>query len=169
MTRQIDLSKRLSSEDREYLVQRGRTQDIENNEAQFGKSSGMSSSQRDDRIAELQSELAKLIAERDFEQNPNVENPVVGVGGGLIDRTHVEGVPPVVVAAQPVPVLDDYDTDQKKWTATALRSEINERNEQRKGDGLPALSNSGNRAEMIKLLRQDDSEIAAAQAEENAK
>lgn len=162
MSKRIDLEKPLSPEDRQYLVDRNRLREVDENEARFGRNSGMSSEQRSARIAELESELATLRQEQAIEENPNVFQTRAGIGGGLKDNTNVDGKRPEGAPADPT---DDYETDNR-WTAGALKKELERRNAERAEAKLEPLSTSGNKSELIERLRMDDREIAEQQDED---
>jgi len=159
MAMKIDMDKPLSPEARQYLLDRGRADQVEANEAKHGKQSGLSRAQRDERIVELRAELERLEHENAREDNPNVANPLAGIGGGVQDNTVVDGQRP---EGAPEAQSDDYE-DGKKWTAGSLREEVVRRNEERVKDNLEPLATTGSKAELIERLRRDDKEIQEAQ------
>jgi len=138
-------------------VERGRTKEIEENEAQFGRDSGLNLETKKARVVELESELSSLRQEIATEENPNEANPGAGgLGGGLRDNTVVDGERP---AGAPRDATDDYD-DTEKWTKAKLSDELKRRNKEREENDLEPLRTTGNRSELVDALRLDDKELA---------
>lgn len=54
MSRQIDLTKKLSDEDREYFIARGEYVVVERNDAQFGRDASKDASESEDSVAAVE-------------------------------------------------------------------------------------------------------------------
>lgn len=158
MSKKVDLSKPLSPEDRQYLMDRGRVAEVEANEAEHGKQSGMTKDQRQRRIADIMAELRQLEEEQNREDNPNEANPTPGIGGGVRDNTVVDGKRPTDATPD---LSDDYE-DERKWNKAKLVDELKGRNREREENNLPLLRTTGTRSELVEELRRDDQEIASS-------
>jgi hypothetical protein len=167
MARQIDWDKELSDEDRTWAEQRpdmpagnGMTvrERLAANDEKFGKAAKDAKKSRAERIQDLegvianaQNEIERLQREQAEEDRVNASvtgDPAVGL---VRDNTPVDGERP---AGAPEPV-QTYD-DEKHWTVARLRQEIESRNPDREAAGLPAMSTSGKRSELVERLQQDD-------------
>ena len=157
MSRKIDFNKKLSAEDREFLLGNGRTAEVDKNDAEHGVDSSnptMTREQRDERIAALRSELAMLEHLNAVEDNPNLaQGGLAGIVGGVKDNTVVDGEVPV---GAPVEQGDNYET----MTVSRLKEELAARNKERFEAELTELSLNGTKAELVERLRQDDREAA---------
>lgn len=134
MSRQIDITKPLSDEDRQYLEDRARHEDLRRN--------------------------AEIVGEREAD----VLTPINDGNTGDVDpfkaddgTEQITGTNPgerTVTAAQAadtgVPTADDAgdepDDDYENWTNEDLRDELENRD----------LSKSGNKQELVARLREDD-------------
>lgn len=132
------------------------------NDERFGREAKLASMSREERIAELRSQMAdaqneieRLEREQAEEDNQNVAVLGNPEQGGLIrDNTGVDGQPP---EGAPEPA-QDY-SDEKYWTIARLQEEIDSRNVDRKAAGLEPMSRTGKRAELVERLQQDDKEL----------
>lgn len=136
MSRTIDLTEKLSEEDREYLLARGREQQVFQNDAEF--------------VGDPESvRVANYIPGTSIDRaegvppTPNGDSRVV-MGGGEVevdeDGDELEDTPDS--AAHLGETEDNYDT----WDKAGLRAELENRE----------LPTSGNKAELIARLREDD-------------
>lgn len=138
MSREVDLSQKLSEEDREYLLARGREQQVFVNDAQF----------TGDPEAVRQ---ANYIPGTSIDRAPGVPatpngDRLVVMGGGEveIDEDGDElGDSPESHAA-----LEDSDDEYDTMDKASLKAELDSRE----------LSTSGNKAELIARLRADDAD-----------
>jgi hypothetical protein len=148
MSRQIDITKPLSDEDRQYLEDRARHEDLRRN--------------------------AEIVGEREAD----VLTPINDGNTGDVDpfkaddgTEQITGTNPgerTVTAAQAadtgVPTADDADDagdepdddydDEDEWSFRDLQAEIKDRNEGR--DEADKISAQGSRPELIARLREDD-------------
>lgn len=132
MSRQIDLTKPLSDEDREYLESRARHREVEINDAEFGDTVA-SGNVPDDSL------------EASTERSPDAQPASVG-------DQNPEGIPSPVAevladaeAEDSEEDIDNYDSEPS-WSYAELQAEAKDRK-------LPA---GGSRAEIIARLREYD-------------
>jgi len=172
MARQIDWTKPLSDEDRTWAEQRldmaagnGMTigQRIEENDLEHGKAAKDAKKSRAERMADLRTiiadatnELARLEQEQIDEDNRNVAlSGDFSTGGTIVDNTPVNGEKPEGAST----AVETYE--DKRWTVSALQTEIDKRNEERAEASLPPLNRTGTKSELVERLMEDDREIAA--------
>ena len=175
--RQIDWSKPLSDEDRAWAEQRGDLvvdgeplrDKIARNDQENGIEAKKASQTREERIKEIDAEMAQLQNEKERLINEQAEEDRVNrafggtpddarLGLGFVDNTGVDGKLP---EGAPEPE-QDY-SDEKYWTVARLQQEIDNRNRDREADGVELLARTGKRAELVERLQQDDREVAEAQ------
>lgn len=140
MSRTVDLSSRLSEEDREYLLARGREQDVLNNDARF----------TDDAEA---ARFAAYVPGTSVDRADGVPHTVGGdprvvMGGGGTD-----GTPEFAESAR----LDaETEDNYENWTKKQLKAEIEQRNSELPEDEQMPVS--GDKPDLIELLRNNDAE-----------
>lgn len=153
MSREINLNEKLSEEDRDYLLARGREQQVFRNDARFA----------DQPSAEALA-MASYVPGTGIDRAEGVPatpggDPRVVMGGGEVgepdeDDEDDEG-PRAASEVVDNPLAgggDNYET----WTKKQLRQEIESRNEERaEDDQLPV---GGDKADLVARLRQDDEE-----------
>ena len=140
MSKQIDMTKPLSDDDRSYLHDRGRFAEIEANDAEFGERKPPEDDDTlEEQIYNLEEQLA-VLRTRLAHRNLAREQEAVGV----VDRTAVDGEGGEEEEA------DNYD----ELSVAKLKEEIALRNKDREpGD---RISQAGSKAELIDRLRADD-------------
>lgn len=126
MAREVDLTQKLSEADREYLLARGKEQQVFANDAKFS----------DDPEALARALYIPGTAIDQAEGVPETPNEPFDDDGDGDDGDDADG--------------DNYDT----WSKDELKSEIDNRNEDRDEDDQMAVS--GTKAELIARLREDD-------------
>lgn len=148
MSRTVDLTQALSDEDKEYLLARGREQDVVRNEAEFG----------DDPDAVRAANYipgTSIDEARGVPPTPGGDPKVVN-GGGVVHgdvEFDEEGDARSVVGPLDGETEDNYES----WDKGALKAEIASRNEDLPDD--EQMSVSGNKGELIARLRQHDAEV----------
>lgn len=152
MSREVDLDKPLSDEDRLYLQDRGKHADIRANDERFGGGPAEDDEEAlDNKIMDLEEQAAvlrarkaSLVAAREQEESGVTDQTVVnGEGGG--DES-------------------DEDYDDPAWTKAKLQAEIEKRNEDRDDDGK--MSSVGTKAQLVERLRADDEEYGEDEEDE---
>lgn len=125
MSRTIDLTEPLSEEDRQYLLDRGREQQVFANDAKFSN-------------------------------DPEAIRRALYIPGTSVDKA--EGVPETPDG----PLDDDGESEDnyETWTHDALQEEIRRRNAEDDRDEEDHLAVSGNKAELIARLREDDEQFS---------
>lgn len=165
--REINWDEPLSDEDRRWAEQRpdapagnGMTvaQRLAALDAEHGYENGKSPEQRMQElratIADAQNELERLEREQSEAGNPNASQTGDPRSGIVVDNTPVNGEKP-----EGAPEAKEDYSDTKRWTVSALKSEIEDRNEDRVRDNLEPMSTHGNRSELVERLLQDDREL----------
>lgn len=173
MSKQIDLSKRLSEEDREYLISRGRLDDVRGNDEQFGDGPRSLEKIDDGNTGDVnpfeKDDGSDLLAYRNLgETGVSVVQAVTSArNAGMGDDEIEERVQSALRfapgsddpnrAAQEQDSEDtrDYDQPYEDWTKADLEKEIEERNAQ-KGEGEDKISKSGNKSDLAARLDEDD-------------
>lgn len=173
MSREVDLSKRLSEEDANYLLARGREQEVIRNIAEF------------DEDADLEVQrAASYIPGTSVDEAEGVPvtpggDPLVNNGGGIAagvptfaDAPHlaVDGeAGDAGVGALQVNYENSVDGETEDnyetWTKKQLRAEIEERNKELPEEEQMAVS--GDKPEMVSRLRQHDAELAESDEDED--
>ena len=163
VSREIDLSKRLSDEDAEYLMARGREQEVVANRAQF----------TDDEEARR---LASYVPGTSVDTAEGVPvtkggDPLVNNGGGTTDGMPVfanaanlaidgeagdAGVGALLVGNEDDEEDGDTEDNYESWSKRQLKEELESRNSERSEDDQ--LSVSGDKATLVARLREDDAE-----------
>lgn len=137
MARKIDESKPLSSSDRKWLQDMGRTADIDRIDAANGREEAEAT--EEEANATLRNDLIGVLTKHGVDPG---DDPVAAVDAalGAADSEDEEAPPfgPTDDDGQP----NEYDD----WTADQLRDELGKRE----------LSKSGNKAELIERLEEDD-------------
>lgn len=167
MAREINWDEQVSDEDRAWLEQRpdmpaglGMTnaERLADNDARFGKEAQDAKKTRAEQIdearsqmAELNNKIERLLAEQAAEDNANVAQTGNPASGLVVDNTPVNSERP-----QGAPEPAQNYSDEKYWTKQRLQAEIDSRNPDREGAGLPPLSKTGTRAELVERLQEDD-------------
>lgn len=165
MSRQIDLSKPLSEEDREYLDSRGRNDLIERNDRQYGNAEALYEVQNDGHTGDVDpftNDEAGRIAEG-TQPMAQAANPLLTLEAqNISDLEDEDKDPNGIVSTVPEPTQqagdavneggedgdydDNYD-DETVWSYADLQEEAKSR------EGVKA---TGKRAEIIAALRADD-------------
>lgn len=157
MSRQIDTSKRLSEEDRQYLVERGNLDAVRANDAEFGEEKSLQAidgGNTGDVDPFKRDDGSDLVSgthpdERTLTPAQAAQTGVPMGGGRSVD-------PQVPGASQEPEDTRDYDKDYDEWSNADLQKEIDERNEDGRRSDEKRLSRSGTKAEMAKALEDDD-------------
>lgn len=167
MSRQIDLTKPLSDEDRQYLVDRARHHDLALNEEYLaeqeaakepiddGNTGDINPYDKDDgtdllagthpgETAVTEAQRQQVLAQQS-EEDPN--KVVEGDGSPL---------QPTQQAGDGESEHDDNYDDAEAWSYRDLQKEIGDRNEGRDEDSR--MSASGSREDLVERLRADDAE-----------
>lgn len=170
MAREINWDEKISDEDRAWAEQRpdhqvnGRPirELLAEQDEKFGDKEAEPAKTRAERMTELrqiiadsQTELERLSQEQIDEDNANRAFSGDAASGLVQDNTYVEGEKP-----EGAPEPTETYSDEKYWTKAKLAEEIDSRNGEREREGLPALSKTGNRSELVERLMQDDREAA---------
>jgi hypothetical protein len=166
MSRQIDLSKKLSDEDRDYLISRGRLDDVRANDADFGQDQERFQVIDDGNTGDVdpfkRDDGSDLMA--GTHPGERALTPVQQIETG-VPPEEVTGLPPTEPSQQAGDATgegsdsrsfdDDYDAEEDGkpvWTKEDLEEEAQKR-------GLPK---SGNKSDLIKRLREDDAKDAGS-------
>lgn len=149
MSRQIDLTQALSDEDREYLVSRGRLEDIRANDEQFGDPGDKFVPIDDGNTGDVDPFKADDGNDQMANMHPG-EKPLTEVQGLEVNRGG---------GSEQADAEDtrDYDEPYTEWSKADLQKEIDERNADEDRDpDAPKIARTGTVQELAGRLTDDD-------------